>query len=69
MGCDDVPVEISTVRIVMLLKDMDITANQSRFRETEGKKHIRNLLEKNKTEDKNRKTPSPPYPLHALIQT
>ena len=30
----------------MLLKDMDITANQSRFRETEGKKHIKNLLEK-----------------------
>ena len=35
---------------------MDITANQSRFREVEGTTHIRNHWEKNKTKDKNRKT-------------
>ena len=50
---------------------MDITANQSRFREVEGKTHIRNLLgKKKKTRQKTRiERPSPPHLLHTLVWT
>ena len=41
-------------------KDMDITANQSRFREVEGKMHIRKKQDKSK----NRKTLSPTPAAH-----
>jgi len=43
---------------------MDITANQSRFREVEGKMHIRNLLGKKQDKSKNRKTLSPTPAAH-----